>query len=634
MAEKKIIEIGADVSEALKDIKNLFNTMVKEEKEAQKQSKETQEAVKGIGKVAKTTEKEVGRISKGFKGLGLAIKAAGIGLVIDAMRGVKEIFSQNQRVVDAFSTVFETFSIVVNQVVTALIDTYDAVAKSSKNFDALGKVLSGLITIGLTPLKLSFNTLKLALLETQKAWENSFFGDKDQQTLDKLNQSIKETKQNINDIGINAINAGKDIAKNVGEAIDEVKNIGNIAAENLSKVSVTAALEQAKLNIELKNTAQIAVAQQSLLVEKYDILAEKQRQIRDEERNSISDRKRANDELNKILDEQEKAMLSQANLQIQAAENEKNKNNTIEAQVALIEALANKQGVLAQIEGFRSEQKANDLALDKELIELSNSKLESESKLSIEQKRFNAEQIEDELLRLEKLKEIDELEAQQETERLQAIVDNANAETQAKIDAQITLDEFTEQSRQQNITRDKEISDARENIRQQDLAREKFIQQQKLQITANAFGQIADILGKNSAAGKAAAIAQSTINTYQGITSVWATPSTLPEPFATISKIASTATVLASGLSAVKSIKSQKLPQGARGGSISSASAPSVAAPQAQAPQFNIVGQSSTDQLAGAIGAQNNQPIKAYVVSDDVTTAQQMDRSIIQGATI
>ena len=42
---------------------------------------------------------------------------------------MKEIFSQNQRVVDLFSTGFETFSIVINQVVSALISTYDAVAK-------------------------------------------------------------------------------------------------------------------------------------------------------------------------------------------------------------------------------------------------------------------------------------------------------------------------------------------------------------------------------------------------------------------------------------------------------------------------------------------------------------------------
>lgn len=52
------------------------------------------------------------------------------------------------------------------------------------------------------------------------------------------------------------------------------------------------------------------------------------------------------------------------------------------------------------------------------------------------------------------------------------------------------------------------------------------------------------------------------------------------------------------------------------------------------APSFNIVGSSGASQLADAIGQKNQQPIKAYVVSSDVSTAQSLDRNIIQGAKI
>jgi flagellar biosynthesis GTPase FlhF len=52
------------------------------------------------------------------------------------------------------------------------------------------------------------------------------------------------------------------------------------------------------------------------------------------------------------------------------------------------------------------------------------------------------------------------------------------------------------------------------------------------------------------------------------------------------------------------------------------------------APSFNVVGASSTNQLAQSLGQQQNEPIKAYVVSSDVTTAQSMDRNIITGASI
>ena len=59
------------------------------------------------------------------------------------------------------------------------------------------------------------------------------------------------------------------------------------------------------------------------------------------------------------------------------------------------------------------------------------------------------------------------------------------------------------------------------------------------------------------------------------------------------------------------------------------------AAPQApQAPSFNLVGQGGTNQLAEAIGSQSQQPVRAYVVSNDVTTAQSLDRNIVESASL
>jgi hypothetical protein len=55
---------------------------------------------------------------------------------------------------------------------------------------------------------------------------------------------------------------------------------------------------------------------------------------------------------------------------------------------------------------------------------------------------------------------------------------------------------------------------------------------------------------------------------------------------------------------------------------------------QQQAPSFNVVGAAGQNQLAAAIAGQFQQPVKAYVVSSDVTTAQELDRRIVQGASI
>ncbi len=53
-----------------------------------------------------------------------------------------------------------------------------------------------------------------------------------------------------------------------------------------------------------------------------------------------------------------------------------------------------------------------------------------------------------------------------------------------------------------------------------------------------------------------------------------------------------------------------------------------------QAPEFNVVGASSTDQLAQAVGGQVNEPIRAYVVGSEVTNQQELDRRIVDTAGI
>ena len=624
---EKTIELNVDSKGAQADFGKLADAIKELNSTFSKFSKDTTDGLEDVKDGAKKTEKGVGGISKGFNGLGVAIKAAGIGLAVAVFLKLKEVFSQNQKVVDVFSAAFETFSIVANQVVSAVINVYEAVSKSSENFNGLGEVLGSVIKIGITPLKLGFYAIKLALQTAQLAWEKSFFGDKDPETIKRLNAEIEETTGNIKQVAVEAIDAGKNVVANIGDAIDEVANIGKIAGEELSKISISNAVEQAKLNVQLKNSAELAAAQQSRLVEQYDRQAEQLRQVRDEERNTVAERKEANDKLLEVLAEQEAAMLKQADLQVAAAQNEVNKNNTIEAQVALIDALANKEGVLAQVEGLRSEQKANDLALDREQIELTNSMLESESTLSIERKRFNAEQITDEIARLEALKEIDLLEAEQEGLRLQAIVDNANAETQAKIDAEIALNEFNEQSRQTNLQRDKEISEAKVNISKA----EAEAKSKNLANTENALNSLGALAGEQTAAGKGLAIASATINTYRGVSDALAAKTVTP--FETALKFVNAAAILGNGLKNVQKIASVKIPRTSGSGGGVGGSAPGGGAAPAP-PSFNVVGASETSVLADTVAEQTNEPVQAYVVSNDVTTAQSLENNIVEGATL
>lgn len=54
----------------------------------------------------------------------------------------------------------------------------------------------------------------------------------------------------------------------------------------------------------------------------------------------------------------------------------------------------------------------------------------------------------------------------------------------------------------------------------------------------------------------------------------------------------------------------------------------------AQGPAFNIVGAGGQSQLAQAVASQQRQPVKAYVVAGDVTTAQSLERNRIEQASI
>jgi hypothetical protein len=99
-----------------------------------------------------------------------------------------------------------------------------------------------------------------------------------------------------------------------------------------------------------------------------------------------------------------------------------------------------------------------------------------------------------------------------------------------------------------------------------------------------------------------------------------------PAPVKVAGAIATQVAILASTMSALKSLNSNQ-PIGSSGGAAGGGA-------QVAAPEFNVVGASGTSQLAGAIGGLNQQPIKAFVVGKDITTQQELDRNIVNTAGI
>jgi hypothetical protein len=133
---------------------------------------------------------------------------------------------------------------------------------------------------------------------------------------------------------------------------------------------------------------------------------------------------------------------------------------------------------------------------------------------------------------------------------------------------------------------------------------------------------------EGSNAAKALAIANAIISTYSGAAQVLDDPE-----LGLFAKIAGVATVLATGFTQIRAIKSTDVPVLSVGG-VTAGGASSAPAPQIQPPAFNIVGASPINQLTEAIAGQQQEPVRAYVVSNDVTTAQSVDRNIVQTAGI
>lgn len=128
---------------------------------------------------------------------------------------------------------------------------------------------------------------------------------------------------------------------------------------------------------------------------------------------------------------------------------------------------------------------------------------------------------------------------------------------------------------------------------------------------------------------KAANMATAAINTYLAATDVLA-----KEKLGAVGKIAAMVAVIGAGLAQVAAISRQQFQSSSATTTGGVVNVDTGLSQGGQAPDFNIVGQSAQSQLAQAVAGQLGKPTKAYIVSKDVTTAQELDRNRINGASL
>ena len=583
------IRISADSSQAQANVQNL----AKDVREVKEEAQGTEQKVKGVGLAAGDSKKGFAIMKNSIRSVGMALKAAGIGLIIGIVAGITEAFSRNKKMMDKVSIVMGTIQEVFSQVATALIDTYDAVAKSSDNFNALGTVMGNLITLVLNPFKLQFYSLKLAFEAVKLSYEK-MFGD--EESIKKASAAIDETKGKLVEIVESQVSAVKSIAANIGEAITEVGAITEIATANLSKVSVKAAVATATAYQQATDASIIAQAEAGKLIAFYDRQAEQQRQIRDNANISIEERQAANVKLGKILEEQEKQLLKQADAVLAGARAEVAKNDSIENRAALIAAEAAKSQVLADIEGKRSEQIANTNTLLLEQKGLTTSVTNAERDRAKAQRDFEAEQELDPLAKVAKQREALRLENEAILADLESKRKLYKKGTQQRVDAEQEYLNKKQVLTQAVVTLDKAEADAKEAT---------------LQAISGGITALGKLAGENASLQKATGVSTAIIDTYIGANKAFSQGGT--------AGFVTGGAIIASGLANVATILSTKLPN-------ESGSSQSVPQGGASAPNFNLIEGTGLNSLENTVNGAGGKPVKAYVTSGDITTAQQADR--------
>jgi len=579
MAEKIIIDLEAKTDKAISEIEELRKEIAELNKTTTEGNKKTEKSFGVLGKALKALNAPLKGISTIFKG------ALGAGIVIKAFDQLKEIFASNQVVADLFSTTIEFLSIAFNDLVNFVVGNSSAIVNTFKAF--FDDPLQGIKDFGkaikdnvIERMNSALETLGFLASAVKKVFAGDFAG------------ALEDAKS-----------AGKELVDVVTGVDDSFNKLTPIVSNYVAET-----VKAAQANVELGKQAEIAAVRQQGIIESFDLQAEKLRQVRDEERNTIEERIAANNRLKETLDEQEQAMLAQVDLQIRAAQVEYDKNQNQENTIRLLEAQQEKEAVLAQIAGFRSEQLSNDLALNREKLELEQSITDAETERAINEATFNAEQIENEYLRLQALRDVAEQEKIIEEKRLQEKRDSYVQGTQAFQDAQNELLQF----QLENGQKQKEL--------------ERDINKSKQQEITNALGNIAGIVGQNSKFGKAIAVVQAIQDTYAGANKALAQGG--------IFGFVGAAAVIAGGLANVKQITASKSPTPPSFAKSGGGGTSTPSAPTSQPPAFNIVGAGAENQLAETIAGQTQKPVKAFVVSQDVTTAQSLERNIVDGASI
>jgi hypothetical protein len=618
MAIEKTINLNVDSKKATKGLNDLEKSIDGVNKEVKETSKSTQ-AMSGTldkatgGAVSKFAafKGAISGVTTGFKSLKVAIIGTGIGALLIAVTSLSQAFTRSEEGQNKFAKILGVIGSVTGNLLDLLAD--------------LGENI-------------------ISVFENPK-------------------QSIKDFANLIKDNIVNRFEGLLNLIPNLGKAVEQLfkgnfKEAGKIAADSVGKVvlgvdSVTDSLDNAVESVkafgkEIKADSEAAskIADQRATAEKKarDLIVSRAQAEQDIARlreKAVNKDKFTAEERIKFLEEAGKISEDLAAKETEVA---KLRLEAKQTENALTKSNKDDLNEAAQLEASVIQLETQRLNLQKRLsTELLTAR--NEAKKAAEEE---PEVIDKKLLKIQEIQEA--YRQKQKDKDAETELEKINLEEERKL-AELDRLKATKEQKQ-------EVEDYYDGLRLDNkIALDKAeaeLDKQKIadkKAVVDAISQFADAesgIGKALLLIKQGLALQETIMdlkriTFKGVEAVGSAGVSTAQNVAESSKIGfpqniiTIGSAIAQGVGIISSVKKAVSKTKAKAGASASASVPSISTPSIPTslpPSFNVVGATETSVLSDAVAGQTNQPVQAYVVANDVTTAQSLENNIVEGATI
>ncbi len=603
MAKKIVVDLEVKSNKGVKEVEKLNKELNNTNKELSGATDTLDKFTGGAVTKVKGFGGAIKSLTTGFKSLRVAIIATGIGALIIGIVALSAAFKGSEEGQNKFAKIMGVIGAITGNLIDLLADLGESIidvftspvetlkkfSKSVKNFilDRVDGVIESMGLLGGAIKKVFSGDFKGALSDAKDGFI-------------KLNNNINPVT-----IAINA--ATKAVVKFTKEQIREGKAAAAVAdmRAKADKIERNLIVERSKLESEI-----------ALLRLKS---REEDKFTAEERKQALLDAQKLEDSL---LDKETEYLELRRDAQIQentfSRSNKENLTKEAEAIAAVNRQVASRANTARQVQ-----REVNTIS----------KQIQAQNKaIAAQQKAIDDAKIAEEKTRLDAIGKIQkDFKKKQEDEEAESQIQKIELEQQRTLEELDRLNATEEQKANIKLYYADLINKEEKKNEDTKIKLDKIRTKQTLGDAQNTFNQIAQLAGKDSKVGKAMAIASATISGVQGVQNAYTTaqksPITLAFPAYPAIQAGLAGAIALKNIASIKSVNPS-------GGGASSVPKPSVPTGASTPPAFNVVGASDTNQLASAIGGQSQQPVQAYVVANDVTTAQSMDRNIIDDASL